>query len=62
MATSGRYIRRSAPTSVEIGMTLDVGASVRKNHAPRNPIGGLRMKATMVAATIAALGRGERRR
>ena len=34
-AISGRYIRRSAPTSVAIGMMLEVGASVMKNHAPR---------------------------
>src|SRR6478609_6500975 len=30
IAISGTYIRRSAPTSVEMGRMLDVGASVRK--------------------------------
>src|SRR5215208_5068836 len=53
IAISGRYIRRSAPTSVAIGMTLDAGASVRKNHAPRNPILGERTSATTVAARSA---------
>ena len=31
---SGRYMRRSAPTSVAIGTKLDVGDSVMKHHAP----------------------------
>ena len=35
-------MRRSAPTSVAIGTTLDVGASVMKNQAPRNPSFGLK--------------------
>src|SRR5439155_614503 len=34
-AARGRYIRRSAPTSVAIGTKLDVGARVTKNHVPR---------------------------
>ena len=32
-------MRRSAPTSVAIGTTLDVGARVMKNQAPRNQLG-----------------------
>jgi hypothetical protein len=31
---SGKYMRRSAPTSVAMGMTLEDGASVPKNHTP----------------------------
>ena len=53
-AASGRYIRRSAPTSLAIGTTLDVGASVRKNMAPRNPIAGHRTSATTVPASSAS--------
>jgi hypothetical protein len=34
MPARGRYIRCSAATSVTIGKTLDVGARMRKNHAP----------------------------
>src|SRR5690349_22004667 len=37
--SSGRYMRRSAITSVTIGTKLDVGARMPKNHAPRNPTG-----------------------
>ena len=48
-ARSGRYIRRSAPTSVAIGTMLDVGASVTKNQAPRKPTLGHRLNATRVA-------------
>ena len=50
-AANGRYIRRSAPTSLTIGMMLDVGASVRKNAAARNPIRGQRTSATPAATT-----------
>src|SRR3954467_13859455 len=53
IATTGRYIRRSAPTSVAIGTMLDVGASVMKNHAPRKPTAGARTRATVVATRIA---------
>src|SRR5258708_38092978 len=35
IAASGKYIRRSAPASVAIGITVDDGASVTKNHVPR---------------------------
>src|ERR1700730_12531040 len=45
---NGRYIRRSAPTSVEMGTTLDVGASVMKNHRPGKPTGGYRTKVRTV--------------
>jgi hypothetical protein len=44
-------MRRAAPTSVAIGTMLDVGASVMKNHAPRNPIFGQRTSATRVATS-----------
>jgi len=47
-------MRRSAPTSVEIGMMLDVGASVRKNQAARKPIADLRTSATIVTARSTA--------
>ena len=47
-AANGRYMRRSAPTSLVIGITLDVGASVRKNAAARNPMRGQRTRATPV--------------
>src|SRR5437588_13016238 len=49
-AASGRYILRSAPTSVAIGTRLDVGASVMKNQAPRNPSVGRRTSATAVSS------------
>ena len=56
-AISGKYIRRSAPTSVAIGTKLDEGASVTKNHAPRNAAIGHRRNAAAVndnnATTIA---------
>jgi hypothetical protein len=39
-AINGTYIRRSAPTSVAIGMTLEVGADVRNTQAARNPARG----------------------
>src|SRR5438046_2427879 len=48
-AISGTYMRRSAPTSVAMGTILDVGASVTKNHAPRNARLGLRVRPTTVA-------------
>lgn len=51
IATSGRYMRRSAPTSVAIGRMLDVGANSRNTHAPRNPSAGRRTSA-MTVATI----------
>ena len=53
-AISGRYMRRSAPTSVAIGMKLDVGASVMKNQAPRNPSAGCLIRQTTWPATQAA--------
>src|SRR5262245_14248639 len=40
-AMSGKYIRRSAPTSVAIGTTLDVGARATKNASARTPMRGL---------------------
>ena len=36
-AASGRYIRRSATSSSSSGTTLEDGARIRKNHAPRKP-------------------------
>ena len=48
---SGRYMRRSAPTSVAIGTMLDVGARVMKNQAPRNPHFGRRARYTAEIAT-----------
>ena len=53
-ARSGRYIRRSAPTSVAIGTMLDVGASVTKNQTPRKPSAGHRFIATTVAIRSSA--------
>jgi hypothetical protein len=50
-AISGTYMRRSAPNSVTMGMMLDVGASVRKNHAPAKPTVGRFQSATTVAAS-----------
>src|SRR5688572_31286005 len=50
-AASGRYIRRSAPTSVAIGTKLDVGDSVMKHHAPRKPTCGRRTSRTTTTAT-----------
>ena len=49
---SGRYMRLSAPTSVAIGTTLEVGASVTKNHVARNATAGQRSQASAVAAII----------
>ena len=40
IAASGRYIRCSNARSL-IGMKLEVGARIRKNHAPANPHVGL---------------------
>src|SRR6476661_4074422 len=67
-AASGKYIRRSATMS-RIGTTLELGANVRKNHAPKNPSGGAFTNAHPVAATrqtasttptaFQDLGRGE---
>ncbi len=53
-AARGRYIRRSAATSVTIGTKLEVGARMRKNHAPRNPSAG--------RAAQRPEGRGQQRR
>src|SRR5262245_40508294 len=53
-AVAGRYIRRSAPTSLTIGITLDVGASVIKNVAARKPIAGRRTRATAVTTRSAS--------
>src|SRR5262249_24976778 len=53
--TRGRYMRRSAPTSVAIGTMLDVGASVMKNHDARNPTGGHRTRSAQVKRTSAAI-------
>src|SRR5690348_12608388 len=36
-AAIAKYTRRSAAISVRIGMTLDDGARMRKNQAPKNP-------------------------
>ena len=49
-AASGRYIRRSAPTSVAIGRMLDEGARVIQNHAARNPSIGRFHSATTLTA------------
>src|SRR5439155_21565184 len=63
-AASGRYMRRSAPTSLAMGTTLVVGASVRKKAAHRKPTLGQRTNATAVAsnseATTAMWGRTSR--
>src|SRR5439155_20968941 len=50
-AANGKYIRRSAPTSLTIGTRLDVGASVRKNDAARKPNARDRASASAVAAS-----------
>jgi len=47
---SGRYMRRSAPTSVTIGTRLEAGASVTQNQTPQNPSCGRRAKATSANA------------
>ena len=49
-AASGRYIRCSATVCVTTGTTLEVGAKIAKNHAPRKPTFGHRHNATTVAA------------
>ena len=38
-AAKGRYIRRSAPTSLTIGTKLEVGSSTSNANAPTNPGG-----------------------
>src|SRR6266850_362205 len=45
---SGKYIRRSAPTSVAIGTMLDVGASVTNTQTPRKPSFGRQINAETV--------------
>src|SRR6267143_5646597 len=45
---SGRYMRRSAPTSVAIGTMLDVGARVTKTQTPRKPSLGCQNNAAIV--------------
>src|SRR5258706_6535760 len=45
---SGRYMRRSAPTSVAIGTMLDVGASVTNTQTPRKPSFGRQINAATV--------------
>ena len=66
IAINGRYIRRSAPTSVAIGTKLDEGASVMKNHAPRNAAAAFHRNAATVsnnsATTAAACGRTSEQR
>src|SRR5271165_6727396 len=56
-APRARYIRRSAMVWVITGTTLEDGARIPKNHAPRNPAAGLRHSATAVAAARAATSR-----
>src|SRR4051812_30667645 len=51
-----RYTRRSAAISVAIGTTLDDGARIKKNHAPRNashPQRSTRVQPTIVATSSA---------
>src|SRR5205085_2235033 len=59
-ARSGKYIRCSAMVCVASGNTLEVGASSRKNHAPRNAHAGKRASAISVppkrASSSAACG------
>ena len=52
--TSGRYIRRSAPTSAEIGTTLDEGARVMKIDAAQKPTRGTARSAAAAAAKSTA--------
>src|SRR3954462_15289273 len=54
-AASGTYMRRSAPTSVKTGTTLDVGASAIRNHAPRKPTTLDRRQATTMRTTITSI-------
>src|SRR5437763_9907984 len=55
MAISGRYILRSAPTSVAIGTNDEAGASVMKIQAPRKPTAGLDRNAAMVNSINATI-------
>src|SRR5262245_48306391 len=52
-AIDGKYMRRSAATSVAIGRKLDVGPSSRKNHAQRKPTRGFTTTSTTVATNMA---------
>ena len=45
-AIRGKYIRCSAAISVNIGNTLDDGAKMMKNQAPKKPSQGLRQRRT----------------
>ena len=53
-AASGRYIRCSNATS-RMGTILEVGARMARNHSPRNPHVGRRIKAQIVAPNRAAM-------
>jgi hypothetical protein len=55
IALSGRFIRRAAPTSVTMGMRLDVGASVSRAQAPAKPARGHRTRAIAVSTTSAPM-------
>src|SRR4030095_2038086 len=54
IAARRRYMRYSANASNGIGTTLELGASSRKNHAPRKPVGCRRQTATTVANNTTA--------
>src|SRR5262245_1546210 len=51
---SGRYIRRSAATSVAMGTMLEAGANVTKNHAAGKNARGHRHRPTAHTTTNAA--------
>ena len=53
MQASGRYIRRSAPTSAAMGTMLDVGASRMNTDTARKPTRGAFRSQTNAASTIA---------
>src|SRR5262245_5783019 len=61
IAASGRYIRRSAPTSEAIGTKLDVGASVTKTHVARNAAGRLKNHKVIVAIRRPTMNKPEGR-
>ena len=44
-ALDGNRLERDRPTPLRDGMRLDVGARMRKNHAPSRPIARLRPRA-----------------
>src|SRR5262245_39082149 len=61
IAATGRYIRRSTPTSVAIATKLDVGESVTKTHGARNAAGRLKNHKVIVAIRRPTMNKPEGR-